>query len=270
VLIRVLTAATLIPPVLAVLWFNPFGRSVFVLVALLSAGMSYELVRLANHAGSALNTYDFALMWLATLAWMLSVGQPLVASVEPFVGITLIIGAFLPSLATGRVDGGATRAAWVVLGALYIGDCFARHALLLYEVNGGRWLFATLAAVWACDTSAYVVGKHFGHTRLAPEISAAKTWEGAAAGLLGAIVGGTVAAVAFDSTAWRVAIGGSTLVGIVGQAGDLAESLLKRCASVKDSGNLVPGHGGLLDRLDSLVFAIPAVYWYLRFAGVGS
>lgn len=263
-LTRLLTAVFLIPPVVAVLWFNPLGRGVFVLVGLLSAGMLVEFFRLSS-GGSV---YDFALAWAAGLLWMLSVGQPLVTEVEPFIGVGLVVGAFLPSLFRGDIRGGASRTAWVVLGGLYIGNCFARHSLLLYEVGRGRWVFAALAAIWTCDTVAYFVGKFAGKYPLSPAISPAKTWEGALAGFLGAVVGGTVVAVAFEPSAWRVALGGSVLLGVVGQVGDLAESLLKRCASVKDSGTLLPGHGGLLDRVDSLIFAMPALYWYLRFAGV--
>lgn len=263
-LTRILTAILLIPPVIAVLWFNPLGRGVFVLVGLLSAGMLIEFFRLSSGRG----IYDFALAWLAGLLWMLSVGQPLVAEVEPLIGVGLVIGAFLPSLIRGDVRGGASRTAWVLLGGTYIGNCFARHSLLLYEVDRGQWVFVALAAIWTCDTVAYFVGKSTGRYPLSPAISPAKTWEGALAGFLGAVIGGTVVAAVFEPNAWRVALGGSALLGVMGQVGDLAESLLKRCAGVKDSGAFLPGHGGLLDRLDSLTFAMPTLYWYLRFAGV--
>jgi len=270
VLVRVVTAVALIPPVLAILWFNPLGRGVFVLVGVVSAGMLFEWVQMAKRAEVPCGLYDFVLAWLATLLWMLSVRQPRLGEAEPLLVVGVVFGAFAPTLVTGRVEGGAARAMWTLLAALYVGDCFARHALLLYELRGRVGLFALLGAVWTCDTAAYFVGRVWGRSPLAPRISPAKTWEGAAAGLVGATLAGTLIVVAFDAASWRVALGGSVLVGVVAQVGDLAESLVKRCVGVKDSGHLVPGHGGLLDRLDSLVFAIPALYWYLRFAGVAS
>jgi len=131
--------------------------------------------------------------------------------------------------------------------------------------DGLYWTILVLAVIWANDTAALAVGKKFGRTRFAPRLSPKKTNEGAAGGL----AAGVIAAVLlqrflFDlPTVHVVAV--SVLTGVFGQLGDLAESLLKRAAEVKDSSRLIPGHGGALDRMDSLLFAFPVLYIYLVF-----
>ena len=136
---------------------------------------------------------------------------------------------------------------------------------LMPVLDGGKWwLLFMLVVVWANDTCAYFTGKFLGKHKLSPEISPKKTLEGAAGGILG----GAVAAVLFGyfadlgHEAWKIFVL-SLLVGVVAMIGDLAESFYKRSAGVKDSGSIFPGHGGVLDRIDSLVFVIPLVFFYL-------
>jgi phosphatidate cytidylyltransferase len=119
--------------------------------------------------------------------------------------------------------------------------------------------------VWITDTGAYFVGKPLGRHKLAPHISPGKTWEGAAGGQLAGLIAviGLTEAFGLDVDIVHVVALG-LIVPTVAQIGDLAESALKRGLGVKDSSGLVPGHGGVLDRLDSLLFAAPTVYWYLR------
>jgi phosphatidate cytidylyltransferase len=146
---------------------------------------------------------------------------------------------------------------------LYVGLPLAAILLLREGTFGLQWLILAFAATFALDTGAYAVGRLIGKHKLAPSISPGKTWEGAAGGLLAAI-GATIGLVALlgDITAayWEAALLGAG-IGVIGQVGDLAESKLKRIARVKDSGILIPGHGGLLDRLDSLVLVFPLVYY---------
>jgi phosphatidate cytidylyltransferase len=146
-----------------------------------------------------------------------------------------------------------------LLGAIYAGY-FLPHWVLLFRSPGGRaWVFWVLAVIMSGDTMAYFIGRRFGARKLAPEISPGKTIAGMWGYVFCAVVGGLVAAFAlFESRNWVEISLLSMALSILGQMGDLFESWIKRVFGVKDSGNLLPGHGGLLDRLDSLIF--PAVF----------
>ncbi len=129
---------------------------------------------------------------------------------------------------------------------------------------------AVLILVWTTDTLAYFVGRAIGKRPLAPSVSPKKTWEGTAGGALGAVLAGVVLKMSLLAfLAWPHVIAMALLCGALGQLGDLAESKMKRSVGVKDSGALVPGHGGMLDRFDSMIVVAPAVYLYLRYvAGI--
>jgi phosphatidate cytidylyltransferase len=117
--------------------------------------------------------------------------------------------------------------------------------------------------IWIGDSVAYYVGRALGRHALAPKVSPKKTIEGAAAGFIGSVVAGIIGAFLLGEPWLRVA-GVSAATAIAGQVGDLAESVLKRSAGVKDSSSILPGHGGILDRLDSLFFAAPIFYWFFN------
>lgn len=175
-----------------------------------------------------------------------------------------------------RHSGGRPAAAFLLLllAPVYAGFLLG-HGLQLRELadgaeNLGRaWLLFTLLSVFACDTGAFAVGRLLGRRPMAPRISPNKTWEGAAGGFAAAVGAALLAGTVFDLAVapWQQAAAGA-VVGIAAQLGDLAESALKRAANVKDSGSIMPGHGGILDRMDSILFALPAVY-YLLTAGFG-
>ena len=120
--------------------------------------------------------------------------------------------------------------------------------------------------VWATDTFAYLVGKAIGKHKLAPSLSPGKTWEGSFGGLIGAILAG-MAFSAWIHQPLALGISLGVLAGTVGQIGDLFESALKRERGIKDFGKLLPGHGGVLDRFDSLLFVAPLAYWVIGFVG---
>jgi phosphatidate cytidylyltransferase len=153
---------------------------------------------------------------------------------------------------------------WAVAGALYFGG-LAGYFVLLRELPDGRdWVFFTLVTVWVTDTGAYFVGRAIGRHKLAPAISPGKTIEGSIGSLFAGFACVFVLNEVLDlglAIEHRIALG-LLLPPIIG-IGDLAESALKRALAVKDSSGLVPGHGGIADRLDSLLFAAPLVFYYL-------
>jgi len=131
---------------------------------------------------------------------------------------------------------------------------------------GGYTVISIFAAIWICDTAAYFIGRSIGRHKLFPRVSPNKTWEGAVAGFIAAIgvfLLARVLVLPYLSVPQSIVCG--SIVGLIGQVGDLAESLLKRDAGVKDSSSLIPGHGGVLDRFDSLLFVAPAMFVYLDF-----
>ncbi len=216
-----------------------------------------------------------------------------------FAGISLGIliggafGGLLWLIAFYRGENWPVAAAYLVVGPLYLGWLLA-HVLLLVQVGdnypggdlggdlsnylggdlsrgdgyelGRNWLLLALLTTFATDTGAYLVGRAIGRHPLAPAISPNKTWEGAIGGFVGAVAAALLMGQFFNlglspaAWNWQLPLIGAT-VGIAAQAGDLLESRLKRLAQVKDAGNLMPGHGGLLDRLDSLLLTIPVVYY---------
>ncbi len=148
----------------------------------------------------------------------------------------------------------------VILGVLWVGPCFVSLLVLRAAPGGFANVLFVLLVVWAGDIGAYLVGPLLGGPRLAPSVSPGKTWSGAAGGLLAAILAG--AAVGHTNPVLAGIL--AALLGIVAQAGDLFESAIKRQFGAKDSGWIIPGHGGLFDRLDGLLAAAPAaMLWSL-------
>lgn len=153
--------------------------------------------------------------------------------------------------------------ALTILSVIYISYGFS-HLLLLRALSDGFWLvFYVFITVWATDTGAYFIGLRFGKHKLAPKISPNKTWEG----FIGGIVISTIAALIFivcvPLTYSRILAVITPLVSVGAQMGDLFESSIKRFAHAKDSGNLIPGHGGILDRFDSMLWAAPLTYYLI-------
>jgi phosphatidate cytidylyltransferase len=188
---------------------------------------------------------------------------------------TLLIGAvLLAELRRGAGKQAVANSAATFLGVLYIGWLGAHlDALreLPFPVNrpyrdGMSYALLPFFLTWTCDTAAYVFGRMLGKTKVMPSVSPHKSLEGCLAGLLFAIIAGVVARFWFApylSLLDATVLG--ALIGVFGQFGDLVESLWKRDAETKDSSHLIPGHGGVLDRFDSLLFTAPIVYYYLLF-----
>jgi len=189
--------------------------------------------------------------------------------------LTFVVIALM-GLELTRRDGRAAvyHVSTTVFGVIYVAF-LASHMVLLRELprlvdlpyaQGASFVFLAFALTWASDTGAFAVGSLIGRTRLLPRVSEKKTWEGAFGGVAFAGLAGWVASHTFApylDTPRAIAAGG--LVSLVGLLGDLFESMLKRDAEVKDSGHIIPGHGGVLDRFDSLLFTVPLIYYFLKF-----
>ncbi len=180
--------------------------------------------------------------------------------------LTALVGAVLLYQLAAQKDltTTLTDAAVSMLGIFYVGWLLG-HLILLRNLDQGEYLiFFLFLVTWAGDTGAYYVGKGFGRRRMAPNVSPNKTVEGAIGGWLASVLVAVLAQRWFlpiISVPDSLMLGG--LLGIVGQLGDLTESMFKRGAGVKDSGHFLPGHGGVLDKLDSLIFTAPVLYYYL-------
>jgi phosphatidate cytidylyltransferase len=153
-----------------------------------------------------------------------------------------------------------------VQGTIYIPVMLSFLILIRADDSGMSWIFLLLAIIFAGDTSAYYVGSHWGRHKLSPAISPGKTIEGSVAGVIANLAVGAIGkALFFPDLPWGWTLLFFVMVGLAGQLGDLFESEMKRFAGVKDSGGILPGHGGILDRIDALLFASPVAYIFIRY-----
>ena len=160
----------------------------------------------------------------------------------------------------------AADAALVLMGFLYLPLLLSHLVLLRMLPHGVSWLFLMMVIVMAGDSAAYYVGSSFGKTRLYPAVSPKKSVEGSLGGLAGSVLGALACKYSFfPELSVADCLACALLLGVLGQLGDLFESLIKRSCGVKDSGTIIPGHGGMLDRLDSILFAAPAAFYYANF-----
>jgi phosphatidate cytidylyltransferase len=271
------------------------GRYVFVAASVVSAGLALTewttvYRRAARHepessAGNLLTALNTLVAWLGLvlpLAVVYGQRHAVLGRHEVAVALAVTIGLFTLLIVRTAVAGvtlGRLRHVWGVVGFVYIGFLLSAF-LLLHDLgpkvhiapfgvasffNRGAWLLLDVAiCVWASDTCAYFAGRSLGRHKLAPALSPNKTVEGALGGLLGALlVGAEFGHWIHLPVTQGVMVG--LLAGIFGPLGDLFESALKRELGIKDFGSLMPGHGGVLDRIDSLLFVVPIAYVYLNF-----
>lgn len=253
---RVLTAAALIPFIVyVVLWANIW---IFLAVLATVALLCYrEYDSIAAHYGfGAPGPLGYAgLLLLLPFRegpeWLLLVG--------------LTLAALVMTMRAADLAHSLPRASLLVAGVVYIFGCW-RCAVPLRDANP-HWLMYALVLNWCGDIGAYYVGRNFGRHRLAPRVSPKKSWEGAAASIATSVLlAGAYLVYFLRVPIWQAAVLTAT-ANAAGQLGDLAESAMKRGAGMKDSGTLLPGHGGLLDRVDSTLFALPVVYAAVRWLG---
>ena len=165
----------------------------------------------------------------------------------------------------GEIKTSAARAGLMIMGLMYVPLLLTPVGLMKLLPDGTDWIFLTMTLTWFSDTGAYATGRMFGKRKLYKAISPGKSLEGAAGGLCFSFLAGVLAKLWYMPQLGWVDVALITLpAGALGQAGDLVESMVKRSQGVKDSGWIIPGHGGLLDRIDALLFAIPFVYLYAK------
>jgi phosphatidate cytidylyltransferase len=286
---RILTAIVLVPSVTALVLLGSTGAVAIGVAALMQAAL-FEYFALGAEVGH--RAYRF---WTATCALLLVYVQWLSATyvrAYPLAGqaaiyesvrgyllagppqladvfVLFVLGIGVLSIFTRRPLVEALPAAGISASGLLLVGFPLSFAIRLHGAGqfGPRLLLFALVIVWVGDTLAYFVGRSIGRMKLAPKLSPQKTWEGAVASVLGSLLVG----LAFAR--WLPVDPGHLLAmaavgNVAGQMGDLLESAYKRSAGVKDSGGLLPGHGGVLDRIDALILAIPVVwyYWHLVFA----
>lgn len=245
---RIASALVMIPVALVIVWYG--GPWIAGLSALAAALMAWEWGRVVGRSSGM--TDGLLLAGIAAISVL--VGAYAAAWLGLLVGVAGI-------LAQRRLAGDRNAAPiWTAAGlAWIIGPCIGFVWLRADPATGRATVFWLLAVVWAIDTAAYIAGKAIGGPKLAPRISPKKTWAGLIGGVLAAIIVGLVTAGIIGSDRiWPIALLSGALA-IVEQIGDMAESLAKRRFGVKDSGSLIPGHGGLLDRLDGMLAVVVAV-----------
>jgi phosphatidate cytidylyltransferase len=241
--LRILSALVMAPVTLAAVWLGGLWLSALVLLG--AAGMCWEWGRLATGGG-------FGATGMATVATgVISVGSLLFGASLGIAAALALAGSVIVLVMAGTMR--SAEPLWAAAGTLWI--TLGTAAFLWLALAGGRgtvlWL---LGIVWATDIGAYVAGRSIGGPKLAPRLSPNKTWSGLGGGVLSAALVGAVAAWLTGAPSVALALVSGALA-VVAQLGDLAESLAKRHFGVKDSSRLIPGHGGLLDRLDGLLAA---------------
>ncbi len=262
---RARTALALICLVLVALRFDALSWLLPVLGLVLAVVGCYELAHLAREKNigfsepmayvSTVALYATGLVPCDIFPWLL---VPVLAGV--------VMGAFVAHLARQSYEGTLAGVGAVLLPALYLGFALA-CGLQVLHVDRMYFLFV-LVCVWAMDSAAFYFGCAYGRHKMAPRISPKKSWEGAAAAVVAALTTALVAKPVLQlDLSWNSVAALGVIFGLVGQLGDLAESALKRDAGVKDSGAAFGGHGGALDRIDSLLFCFLAFYVWLLATG---
>ena len=257
---RVLTALPLV--VLIVVCYNLGTFAFFILAATVVMLAAYELFDALGRSGRRPIKW-FGLVCVLAMVVAAYAGRPALFAV---VVAAALNGSFVLALRPDRGRYPMSDVGWTLLGVAWIGGGGAGAvSILVFEPEGMLMLIGFVAVTALGDTGAYLVGTNVGKHRIAPSISPVKSWEGFAGGLASSLGAGALLAwILFDlHLPDGLAIG--AICGLLGPVGDLVESLAKREIGVKDSGTILPGHGGFLDRLDAIIFCAPAVYLYLHF-----
>jgi phosphatidate cytidylyltransferase len=300
-IVRVVTALVLLPLIIWLIWQG--GLAFALLISFAAAGCAIELNLLPGQAASSpaleavtpkehrkvagvvreeieeIETTSATLSGGAVVSIGAAFALPLLDEIQvSFLSFKLVLAAVVivalvdALLFETDVARAPVRVGLAVLGAAYPGLLLSALVRIRQLDRGEWWIILTLVVTWWNDTGAYFAGRAFGRTPLYPRISPSKTWEGAVGGALLATVGALLVQRFWlsDLLPWWAAVVISLGASVFGPLGDLSESMLKRAFGTKDSGRLLPGHGGMLDRIDALMFTAPFVLLCARlFAGRG-
>ncbi|MCP4604996.1 MAG: phosphatidate cytidylyltransferase [Proteobacteria bacterium] len=261
--LRILSAIVLIPPLLALVFLAPPWLFLFIVVLLAGlCGYEYASISLDNR-----------FLWHRFLAALLS--SSCAASVAIFtsfpwallffLGFILIICPVFFMFSAIDLKDSVRASCFAVTGSLYSGVLTGFIALVFLSNSlGSHWVFTLLLATFLGDTSAYAAGRIAGRRKLAPSISPGKTWAGSFGGFFGTLTAVTISKFFFlGDLSWPEVFLLSVSLSVFCQLGDLAESFFKRGFGVKDSGRIIPGHGGILDRIDALMFGAPVLFFFI-------
>ena len=259
---RILSSIVLIPVLYFIVWKLP--PEYFAGLAVVAAAIGqYEFYRMARNRGSK----PHAILGIALgVLLVLTSYQPLVTGMGSAFYITMVLLLIMLTrlFAPRPVEGAVEDISITFLGVFYVAMLFGFQVAIRMGADGKYWLVFMYLVIWASDTGAYYAGTNLGKHKLYPKISPQKSVEGLIGGVLAAMAAAHLCRVWFLPV---LTVKEATLLGFIlvlaGTLGDFVESLLKRSAGVKDSGTIIPGHGGMLDRMDSMLFAAPVLYYYL-------
>jgi len=264
---RFISAGVLIPILLAtVFWLPPW--TLLLLAGLAAAAAGWEALSITAPTPAVVDPFERG--FGALLAVGVTVGATMAAVHLPIALAGIYPAVFLLAmialvLRPREIEPFAHRASALVFSPLYVGCGLAVYpAFRLLFVHGDRWVLLIMMLTFLGDTCAYFAGRFLGRHKLHPRLSPKKTWEGSFGGLAGSALALVLARLWYlPDVQWLDVIVLAPVAGAIGQMGDLFESALKRSVGVKDSGTLLPGHGGILDRVDSILFAAPVLVAYL-------
>lgn len=260
--VRLLTVAVVAPPLLSTLFIGPaWGFYLIVLtVTVIGASELFAMTHPGDRVAQAIGTLATAAV--STTLYSYTHDSRVLLTV---ICLVTLLGALIPLWRLGRIEDAALRILAGIAGPFYVGGLLVTIALVRRDLGsvGPPTVLFTLMVAWLGDTGGYFAGRYFGRTKLYEAVSPKKTREGFAGSLAGSVAGSLLAHFWYLPT--LPLIPGMLLAlfaGALGQFGDLVESLLKRSTGIKDSGWIVPGHGGILDRIDALLVVSPIVYLY--------
>lgn len=255
---RVLTAAVLVPLVLTLLYLG--GWWFLVIIGLVLSVGAWEFAGLMRKGGDDIwLPIPLLLVWVA----LADVALPNLTLFGPGLALALLISLCWAMVQFNRGETDPTSSwALSVLGGLYLG-LLGSHFLRLRALdNGWLWSLTVFLCTWLADSGAYFVGRAWGRRKLAPKLSPGKTWEGSLGGLSAGALSGLLLATLFDLNPWH-GLGLGVLIAVISPVGDLGISMIKRQVGAKDSSRLIPGHGGVLDKIDSLLISVTVATYYV-------